>query len=68
MRITGACVLFPANTYTLRYPAIDEDIAGVKVGCMQVPLATYRKGPVPPELAGHSKGSIQILLERGLID
>ena len=56
------------NTYTLRYPAMDEDIAGVKVGCMQVPSATYRKGPVPPELVGHSKGSMQILLERGLID
>jgi hypothetical protein len=32
---------------------------------MQVPVATYKKGPVPAALVGHSKGTQQILLERG---
>jgi len=57
------------NTYTLRFPLMgDEVVGGVGVASMRVPAVTFKKGDVPPELIGHSKGSMQILLERGLID
>jgi hypothetical protein len=54
------------NTYTLRFPS-DDVVSGVSVASMQVPVATYKKGPVPAALVGHSKGMQQILLERGVI-
>ena len=34
---------------------------------MQVSVVTYKKGPVPAALVGHSKGMQQILLERDVI-
>jgi hypothetical protein len=51
------------NTYTLRFPS-DDVVSGVSVAYMQVPVATYKKGPVPAALVGHSKGTQQILLEQ----
>ena len=54
------------NTYTLRFPS-DDVVSGVSVASMQVSVATYKKGPVPAALVGHSKGAQQILLERGVI-
>ena len=42
-------------------------MSGVSVAPMQVPVATYKKDPVPAALVGHSKGTQQILLERGVI-
>jgi hypothetical protein len=40
---------------------------GVSMVSMQVPVATYKKGPVPAAFVGHSKGTQKILLERGVI-
>ena len=54
------------NSYTFRFPS-DDVVSGVSVASIQVPVATYKKGPVPAALVGHSKGMQQILLERGVI-
>jgi len=57
------------NTYTLRYPLMGEEVVrGVDVANMQMPVAVFKKGQVPDELIGQSKGLKQIPLERGLID
>ena len=54
------------KAFTLRFPS-DDVVFGVSVESMQVPVASYKKGPVPAALVGHSKGAQQILLERGVI-
>jgi hypothetical protein len=39
----------------------------VSMVSIQVPVATYKQGPVPAAFVGHSKGTQKILLERGVI-